>query len=44
MLALSIQIKKDGEIIEYGSHFDLIKNRDSIYANMYNTQAKYYIV
>lgn len=38
-----IAVFKDGEIIEYGNHYDLIKNKDSLYANMYNTQATYYI-
>ncbi|QUH18583.1 ABC transporter ATP-binding protein [Alkaliphilus sp. B6464] len=38
-----IAVFKDGEIIEYGNHYDLIKNEDSLYANMYNTQATYYV-
>lgn len=38
-----IAVFKDGEIIEYGNHYDLIEDDDSLYANMYNTQAKYYI-
>lgn len=38
-----IAVFKDGEIIQYGNHYDLLKEEDSLYANMFNTQAQYYI-
>lgn len=38
-----IAVFKDGQIIEYGNHKELMKNEKSLYANMYNTQAQYYI-
>lgn len=38
-----IAVFKDGQIIEYGNHNELVKKEDSLYANMYNTQAQYYI-
>lgn len=38
-----IAVFKDGEIIEYGNHYDLVKDRNSLYADMYTTQAKYYM-
>lgn len=39
----NIAVFKDGEIVEYGSHDELIKDETSLYADMYNTQAKYYV-
>lgn len=39
----AIAVFKDGQIIEYGSHKELMKNEKSLYANMYDTQAQYYI-
>lgn len=39
----NIAVFKDGEIVEYGSHDELIKDQTSLYADMYNTQAKYYV-
>ncbi len=39
----NIAVFKDGEIIEYGSHDELIKDKESLYSDMYNTQAKYYV-
>lgn len=39
----NIAVFKDGEIVEYGSHEELIKDETSLYADMYNTQAKYYV-
>ena len=38
-----IAVFKNGSIIEYGNHNELMKKEDSLYGNMYNTQAKYYI-
>lgn len=38
-----IAVFKDGEIIEYGSHSELVRKENSLYANMYQTQAQYYI-
>ncbi len=38
-----IAVFDGGEIIQYGSHEELMKNNQSEYARMYNTQAQYYI-
>lgn len=39
----NIAVFKDGQIVEYGNHEKLIKDKNSLYAHMYNTQAKYYV-
>lgn len=38
-----IAVFKDGEIVEYGNHYNLMEKDNSLYADMYNIQAKYYI-
>lgn len=38
-----IAVFKNGEIIEYGNHRELVMHKDSLYRNMYNTQAQYYV-
>lgn len=37
-----IAVFKDGEIIQYGNHEELLNQSGSLYEEMYNTQAKYY--
>jgi ATP-binding cassette subfamily B protein/ATP-binding cassette subfamily C protein len=39
----NIAVFKDGEMIEYGTHEQLLSDKESLYAVMYNTQAMYYI-
>lgn len=38
-----IAVFKNGEILEYGTHEELLELKDSLYAAMFQTQAKYYI-
>jgi len=38
-----IAVFHDGELIQYGSHEELILEANSHYAQMYNAQAKYYV-
>ncbi|WP_246241138.1 ATP-binding cassette domain-containing protein [Anaerocolumna sedimenticola] len=38
-----IAVFKDGEIVEYGTHKELLQRENSLYAVMYQTQAKYYM-
>ncbi|WP_054741502.1 ABC transporter ATP-binding protein [Cellulosilyticum ruminicola] len=37
-----IAVFADGKIVEYGTHYDLIKKENGIYSELFNTQAKYY--
>jgi len=39
-----IAVFKEGEIIEYGPHHELMQNKDSLYAVMYQAQAKNYAI
>lgn len=39
----NIAIFNNGEIVEYGPHNKLVLADDSLYADMYRTQARYYI-
>ncbi|MGN6713853.1 ABC transporter ATP-binding protein [Anaerocolumna jejuensis] len=38
-----IAVFQDGRIVEYGPHKELIKQSESLYATMFQTQAKYYL-
>lgn len=37
-----ILVFKDGKVVENGTHNELVKIPDGVYANMYQTQAQYY--
>lgn len=39
----NIAVFKDGEIIEYGHHNELVNDEETLYSEMYQTQAQYYI-
>lgn len=39
----NIAVFDNGMIVEYGSHNDLVKQQESLYARMYQTQAMYYL-
>lgn len=39
----NIAVFDNGMIVEYGSHDELIKQQECLYARMYQTQAKYYL-
>lgn len=39
----NIAVFDNGVIVEYGSHDELVKQQESLYARMYQTQAKYYL-
>ncbi len=38
-----IAVFDNGRIVEYGSHDELVRQQESLYATMYQTQAKYYL-